>query len=583
MRRIHLILIALVGGLLLFSSLLARGQCTRSCGIGGSPTGTGGPQFLTLYTFKSQADAGNSQAPLIEDATGALYGTSKVGGTANLGTVFKLESSGIETILHSFTGSPDGTNPLASLLLDSAGNLFGTTSGGGTMAGSCASSGCGVIFKIDPAGKETAIYTFAGMLDGASPKASLMQDSSGNLYGTTANGGSSSSAGTVFKLDTTGKETVLHSFSDVPDGADPLGSLLLDPSGTIYGTTSGGGTLNCNPNPHPGSKPTVGCGTVFSLSLTGTESVLYSFAGSNEGPDGAFPTGGLVRDLDGDLYGATLNGGHLCYIIPMMAPEPSTLIYCGTVFKIGPTGKEALLHVFDGADGAVPNGDLVLDSAGNLYGTTSLGGTGNCYELGTGLDSSPVDVGCGTIFKIDSTGKEVVEYSFQNNQSDGTFPHAGLMLGSDGNLYGTTSSAGAAGYGTIFRFTPSNTPIFTLSVALAGSGTGVVTSNPVGITCGAGALPQCSANFDGGTTITLTASPDSDSTLASWSGACTGAGTCSLTLSANESVTATFNLLPPDFSVSAASSALTLQPGAQQTDTITIAPQNGPFATAVQL
>jgi uncharacterized repeat protein (TIGR03803 family) len=576
MRRTQLFLILPVSAFLALNPWSARAQCTGSC------------QFITLYTFTGQPDGAGPQASLIKDAAGNLYGTTEAGGTSNLGTVFKLDASGAETILHSFTGAPDGANPKAGLALDAVGNLYGTTAKGGITGGVCAPFGCGVVFQVDATGKETVLYSFMGNPDGWNPLAGLVRDSSGNLFGTTLYGGGVG-PGTVFRLDTSGKETVLHSFFNSPtDGAGPEAGVILDGSGNIYGATASGGTLNCTAGGGNTPVRTVGCGTVFKLDSTGAQSVLYTFLGANKGPHGAFPSTSLVRDAEGNLYGTTLEGGNgVCYSIAMLPPQPNSQIYCGTVFKVDPTGKATVLHKFFGdavtnpraqKDGASPHGALVLDAAGNLYGTTFYGGTGNCSESGF---RSFVHVGCGTIFRVDPAGDETVLYSF-TNQTDGAFPDAGLLLDSAGNLYGTTSANGStAGAGTVFKFTPPNTPTtFTVSITLVGSGSGTVTSNPVGINCGT----QCSANFDSGTAITLAAAPATGSTFSGWSGACSGSGSCAVTVSAAESVTATFNTTPPpDFSVNPASANLTVQKGGQVTDVITIAAQNGSFGNPVQL
>jgi len=552
-----------------------RAQCTRSCG---SPPPTPG-SFVTLYTFAGQPDGANPQASLIPDLAGNLYGTTKTGGSSNLGTIFKLDPSGAETILYSFTGPPDGANPVAGLILDSAGNLYGTTENGGVIGGACpGSNGCGVVFKVDATGKETVLYSFTGAADGWSPLGALVEDSLGNLYGTTLHGGAVG-PGVVFKLEPNGNETVLHSFSGgSTDGAIPAAAVILDESGNIYGTTSSGGTLNCTTGGFNTPLRTIGCGTVFKLDSTAPESILYSFLGGNSGPGAAFPSSRLVRETAGNFYGTTFAGGDAanvggrCYVIPMNPPQPNVDIFCGTVFKVDATGTATVLHNFAGQkDGASPRGDLVLDAAGNLYGTTYYGGTGDCVEVGNRPGSPPVDVGCGTIFKIDPAGNETVLYNFPT-WVDG-LPDAGLFLDSAGNLYGTTSGNSSSS-GTVFRFTPPET--FSVSVVLAGSGSGTVTSNPVGISCGT----QCSATFVGGIAVTLTSAPASSSTFSGWSGACSGSAACTLTLAAVESVTATF--VASDFSLSPASGSLTVQAGSQVNDVIGISPQSGAFNSAIQ-
>jgi uncharacterized repeat protein (TIGR03803 family) len=541
-------------------------QCTR---CGGSPPPTPG-SFVTLYTFEGQPDGADPQASLIQDLEGNLYGTTKTGGSSNLGTVFKLDAIGIETILYSFTGAPDGANPVTALILDSAGNLYGTTESGGIIGGTCpGNNGCGVVFKVDATGKETVLYSFTGAADGWSPLGALVEDSLGNLYGTTVSGGAVG-PGVVFKLDPNGKETVLHSFSGgSTDGANPSASVTLDDSGNIYGTTSSGGTLNCTTGGFNTPLRTIGCGTVFKLDSTAAESILYSFPGdSNSGA--AFPNSRLARDAAGSLYGTTSAGGGHCYVIAMMPPQPNVDIFCGTVFKVDAMGSVTVLHTFRGQnDGASPRGDLVLDAAGNLYGTTYYGGTGNCVVEGTfGL---PVDVGCGTIFKIDPAGNETVLYTFPSF-ADGS-PNAGLLLDSAGNLYGT-ASGNSSSSGTVFRLRQSET--FSLSVVLSGSGSGTVTSSPTGISCGS----QCSATFVGGIAVTLTPAPASSSTFSGWSGACSGSADCTLTLAAAESVTATF--AASDFSLSPESGNLTLQPASQVNDIIAISLPSGAFNSAIQ-
>jgi uncharacterized repeat protein (TIGR03803 family) len=241
-----------------------------------------------LHTFNgSPTDrAIPGAAHLIGDSAGNLYGTTESGGASGAGVVFKLNKTG-ETVLYSFTGGADGWSPVAGLIRDSAGNLYGTTFGGGARFGE---SGSGVVFKLDTTGTETVLYSFTGGADGGSPAAGLIRDSAGNLYGTTELGGVSG-AGVVFKLDTTGTETVLHSFTG-PGGENPYAGLIADSAGNLYGTTYGGGAS--------------GSGVVFKLDTTGTETVLYSFTG---GADGGSPVAGLIRDSAGNLYGTTYEGG----------------------------------------------------------------------------------------------------------------------------------------------------------------------------------------------------------------------------------------------------------------------------------
>jgi uncharacterized repeat protein (TIGR03803 family) len=317
-----------------------------------------------LHSFTGKTDGAHpALGSVLRDAAGNVYGTTVAGGSSacpngGCGVVFKLAPTGKETVLHSFTGRADGANPLAGLTRDGAGNLYGATFAGGSTV--CA-GGCGVVFKLAPTGTETVLHRFTGGVDGAKPLAGLVRDNAGNLYGTTSGGGAFH-RGVVFKLDTSGKETVLHKFAGGADGSAPGagGGLVRDNAGNLYGTTDGaGGSTVC----------AGGCGVVFKLAPTGTETVLHRFRG---GADGAHPAAGLVRDSAGNLYGiTTLGGGVGC------GGQG-----CGIVFKLAPTGTETVLHRFTaGKDGAGPDGGLVRDSAGNLYGTAQDGGAFRLGEI----------------------------------------------------------------------------------------------------------------------------------------------------------------------------------------------------------
>ena len=373
-----------------------------------------------LYNFSGGSDGGYPVAGLVRDSAGNFYGTTEMRGAYNAGTVFKLDPSGKETVLYSFTGSSDGGSPYAGVVRDPSGNLYGTTYSGG------ASSYYGTVFKLDTGGKQTVLYSFTGSTDGGNPEAGLILDASENLYGTTLNGGSGH--GVVFKLDTTGKETVLYSFTGYSDGGSPFASLVGDASGNLYGTTAFGGTnLDC------AYKNGAGCGVVFKVDTTGKETALYSFDG---GSDGTSPYASLVRDAKGNLYGTTPFGG-------------SAYSSNGTVFRLDTTGREKVLHSFTGAttDGAGPVAALVRDPSGNLYGTTlggGIDGNGYCQQDGNG---------CGTVFKIDSRGKETVLYYFCSVSAcaDGGNPYGGLVRDAGGNLYGTTYSGGLYLQGTVFK------------------------------------------------------------------------------------------------------------------------------------
>jgi uncharacterized repeat protein (TIGR03803 family) len=354
-----------------------------------------------LHSFAGgPSDGADARAGLIVDGAGNLYGTTLRGGASDNGVVFKLAPDGTEMVLHPFAGGDsDGAFPFGGLIADGAGNLYGTTAGGG--------AGFGVVFKLAPNGTETVLYSFTGPpVDGANPLAGLIADGASNLYGTTELGGSAAfGSGVVFKLAPDGTETVLHSFAGAnSDGAFPEAGLIADGAGNLYGTTSQGGVSNN--------------GVVFKLAPNGIETVLHSFAG---GPsDGADARAGLIVDGAGNLYGTTLRGG---------ASDN------GVVFKLAPDGTETVLYSFAGVDGSGPLAGLIADRAGNLYGTTSGGGAS----------------GRGVVFKLAPNGIETVLHSFAGSPSDGASPLAGLIADRAGNLYGTTAGGGASSNGAVFK------------------------------------------------------------------------------------------------------------------------------------
>jgi uncharacterized repeat protein (TIGR03803 family) len=412
------------------------------------------PNYMALYTFTG-ADGEFPQGNVIRDRTGNLYGTAFNGGDlsgcggSGCGVVFKIDWSGKETVLYSFTGGADGAYPATGLVRDEAGNLYGTTHGGGDISVSACSfnPGCGVVFKVDPSGKETVLYAFTGGADGLGASSGLVRDEAGNLYGTTVMGGDLSGVcpgfpapgcGVVFKVDATGKETVLYTFTGGADGYAPYGDLLRDQAGSLYGAASNGGDVSgfCG-NVVLNTTGFLGCGTVFKLDQTGKFTVLHTFHGADGGP---FPDGWLVRDNEGNLYGMSGNGGDL---------SGCSGLGCGVVFKVDRKGKETVLYSFTGgADGAETFAGVVRDEEGNLYGTTYFGG-----DFSGSLCTS---TGCGVVFKLDTTGKESVLYAFTGG-TDGANPNAGLFLGEKGNLYGTTSDGGDTscsapyGCGVVFK------------------------------------------------------------------------------------------------------------------------------------
>lgn len=288
-----------------------------------------------LYSFTGGNDGGSPNGGVIRDASGNFYGTAPSGGASNHGVIFRLTRRGREIVLHSFVGQPDGADPNRGLVADADGNLYGTTSGGGA-------DDDGTVFRVTPRGRETVLDSFGGSVDGISPEAGLFIDARGNLFGTTTFGGVSN-FGTVFELPVRNNiDTVLYAFTGSGDGANPVGGVVRDAAGNLYGTTGLGGRD--------------GAGTVFKLTPRGKESVLYSFRIG----DGYLPETALIIDDNGNLYGTTVGGG---------------AHNAGTVFEVTPAGREILLHSFTGGnDGGGPNGALLMDSSGNIYGTANSGG-----------------------------------------------------------------------------------------------------------------------------------------------------------------------------------------------------------------
>ena len=376
--------------------------------------------FVVLHSFNG-ADGAYPLSALIEDSVGNLYGTTEEG-AYGFGTVFELSPTGTETVLHAFTGV-DGAYPCAGVVRDSAGNLYGTT-------GSNTSSGSGTIFELQPDGNLILLFGFYSGADGYDPTAGLTQDSQGNLYGATQQGGNDSciyyGCGVVFKLNAKRNYRVLYAFPALADGASPYASVALDSSGDVYGSSINGGDTACPLNGN-------GCGTLFEVSPAGQERVLYAFQG---GTDGAFPEGSVLRDKAGNIYGTTAEGGDLsCY------PPYG----CGTVFSLSRSGKQTVLHAFTGgSDGEIPYAGLIRDAEGNLYGTTFAGGNGS--QCGN-------PAGCGIVFKIDMAGNETLLHAFSGG-TDGAFPNGALLWGSLGALYGTASGGGLFGFGTVFKVKP---------------------------------------------------------------------------------------------------------------------------------
>ncbi len=391
--------------------------------------------FKVLHAFGKHNQRGGSSlyGSLILDAAGNLYGTAEDGGKG-YGVVYRLspQSGGgwTETVLYDFTGgSQDGETPHDALVMDGAGNLYGTTTAGGV--GKCR-GGCGIVFELSPTSSgsstgswtETVLHWFAGGIDGATPYSGVIFDTAGNLYGATTGGGTYGS-GTIYELVTAAgswNPTVLYSFAGTPDGSAPYATPVFDGAGNLYGTTFGGGAT--------------GNGTAYKLTPQAdgswSESVLHSFHGASDGSD-LFES--LILDAAGNLYGAAETGGSA---------------NCGVAFRLSRNRSggwtETILHTFLGVnyqDGENPNA-LIFDGQGTLWGTT----------VGGGIDNP------GTIFKLtrQTSGDwtETVEYDF-TGKNDGAYPSVPLIRDKAGHFYGTTLWGGPAGDtvgGVVFEFIP---------------------------------------------------------------------------------------------------------------------------------
>jgi uncharacterized repeat protein (TIGR03803 family) len=366
-----------------------EGGNLSSCQLNGCGTVfkiTSGGTLTTIYAFTGKSDGSGPQAGLTE-LNGTFYGTTYRGGGSpsnpGQGTIFSVSPDGSTfTTLYTFSGESDGGSPDGVLLLGADGNLYGTTSQGGQgQNNNCISGGCGTIFMIAPdGGNFTTLYQFTGDADGRHPEAGLIQDPSGNFYGTTSGGGASCptdlTCGTAFMFQTNPITlTTLHSLNGTTDGAGPVAPLVRASNGTLYGTANTGGNLNCGIN-----NAAAGCGTIFQISGT-TFSVFYTFQGTEGGGDGALPFDGLIFGTDGNLYGTTGYGGAM--------GSCSFAAGCGTVFSISPTGgAPKILHSFTSTDGTQPVGGLV-ESNSTFYGTTQYGGNPAC--------TNPP---CGTVFSL---------------------------------------------------------------------------------------------------------------------------------------------------------------------------------------
>ncbi|MGA8795825.1 MAG: choice-of-anchor tandem repeat GloVer-containing protein [Candidatus Cybelea sp.] len=417
----------------------------------------------SLHSFNYADGAYNLYAGLVFDAAGNLYGTTQSGGNygcnilESCGVVFELTPAAKgrwkEKVLHSFFSSDSlGFFPRAGLIVDANGNLYGSTSSGGTY---CSGSvGCGVVFELSPKNgewTEKVLYAFRGVTDGSGPEGTLTFDAAGNLYGTTVGGGDKDD-GTIFELfpqsNTLWSKRTLHSFTR-DEGDGPESKLVFDNAGNLYGTADFEGAYRSACGGY-------GCGTAFQLQPRTNGiwvlKVLHSFG---KGRDGAYPVSGLSIDSAGNLFGVTAQGGTHGAALP----HPCFAYGCGTVFELmrEKTGKwtERIIHDFGtGTDGNLPRGDLVLDESGAMYGTAVFGGlygAGNAFRLIRGSDNK---------------WEEQVLHNFGKGK-DGADPYSGMIFDQAHNLYGTTAYGGSYraaacnkshGCGTIFKITPQARP-----------------------------------------------------------------------------------------------------------------------------
>ena len=382
-----------------------------------------------LYSFAGDEDGEYADTGLVIDSAGNIYGTTIQGGIHTSGTVFRLTPSGKHTVLYSFNGGTDGSEPYKGVALDAAGNLYGTTVAGGDT--SC-DGGCGVVYKLTKSGgtwTQSVIHAFTGGADGSGAGSPLVFDKHGNIYGMTPAGGGTGcfglGCGVVFRLepDWTGNWhlRVLHTFTGGTDGfGGSAGRLLIGHAGHLYGVATGGGAN--------------GQGVAFELTPTPTGEwqfqTIYAF---NVQPDAGSPYGGLISDKFGNLYGTTYFGG---------------TNGLGSVYKLersGASWTETVLYSFQGgSDGDSPLSTLVFDGAGNLFGTTSVDGDPGCA--------------CGTIFKLSpgTNGQwtETVVHRFKGPTGDGGFPYPGMVPDSSGHFYGAARNGGMNDDGAIYKFVP---------------------------------------------------------------------------------------------------------------------------------
>ena len=349
--------------------------------------------FRALHQFNVEGDPAFPEGSVVLDHNGNLFGT-----TTLPGAVFKIDRTGKESTFFNLNGGSAGEFPSGALTLDAAGNLYGIADGG--------TGGSGVIYKLSPQGEETILFAFQGGLHTTSPKepaGGVILDKKGNIFGAAQFGNKQTcqiGCGSIFLLDPAGNMHFLHQFTGGADGANPVGPLVQDAQGNLYGVTHSGGDRSC---PEFFEFKGTGCGVVFKIAPNLKFTVLHTFAG---GADGAVPQGGLLIDSAGNLFGTAVEGG---------------IAENGTIYEIAKDGTYSVVHRFTQAEATNPNGGLVSDPQGNLYGTAQLGG----------------DQNLGTLFEMTPDGSVKVLHNFQGLE-DGAVPFAGLFRDRAGHLFGTT-------------------------------------------------------------------------------------------------------------------------------------------------
>jgi len=402
-------------------------------------------QFKSLDSFAGTNGANPQYGAFVQGTDGDFYGTASVGGANGQGVVYLIKANGTYTVLHSFCGQAactDGAQPYSGMIQDTNGIYYGTTWAGGA-------NGAGTVYSITQKGVLTVLYSFCSLTnctDGEKPASALVQGSNGSLYGTTSAGGTHG-GGTIFEITTAGRFTTVYNFcalANCADGSTPYGTLIQATNGTFYGTTLQGGANSQ--------------GTIFELTITNKFKSLYSFCSQTGCADGAAPYAGLVQASDGNFYGTASTGGTQS---------------AGAIFKMTSTGAFSTIYSFCSvtcADGETPYAGLIQGTDGNLYGTAYAGGNGY-----------------GTIFSVSTSGAFTSQHAFcaQNGCPDGEQPTGTLIQGTDGLFFGTTFGGGTGGgFGTIFNLNMGLQPFVALqnTSGKVGSTVIILGSNLVNVT-----------------------------------------------------------------------------------------------------